>query len=65
MLFVMMLVLRTGSAGEHLNLGLPHNLTVHSSWATRRTLENGDLVHPFWAEWEAKQGWKRHGTLMF
>lgn len=53
-LFAMMLVLRTGSTEEHLNLDLPHNLTVHRSWATRRTLDNADLVHHFWAEWEAK-----------
>lgn len=46
---------------SHLNLSLPHNLTVHGSWATRHTLDNGDVFHHFWAEWEAEQGWEGAG----
>jgi len=30
----------------------------HGSWAFRHTLDNGDLFHHFWVEWEAEQGWE-------
>ncbi|KAK2544089.1 Il26 [Columba livia] len=47
---------------SQLNLRLPHNLTVHSSWATRHRLDNGDLFHHFGTECEVEQDWEMHRT---